>query len=562
MNIPVGSRPCFVGISPTGAKTRTIVLNSTSELGQDKTSSPTPPCITATNAYIHALDMQAVFQAALSSIASKGPLEYVIQTGFNTDLLQHRGFLIQEIYVFLDGDVPILNEEIVSSAFRKFFSPFPGVVYTREHSYRVIVDLPADPTFCKISSLGGFDVIVASLVGGEGTHGRHESKDPNIPPGGGDGDADNDRSENSEDHYGGRNDPNENCDEHGGGNKIKKTVASGDKLNSSYISDIEFMSTLKIKVGGVVSHTLVSKTSGVIKVGECVEHDWPATKLGVETTAVAVACQGEDDPGYSLSFATVHVTACSRYPPKLVFPTPRNVFMDGDTKKKAVNKTTTGNFGVNVGHVPTLSASVAMGKGANIEKVSARWDIQFHDLTTAPTYLLDDQHPLADGGFWVYQPNNEDFTKVNNMAFERSMSPSGIFLMTKSAPIKLEIKLISFWQSSANSKANLWDSIFGARRRQTEQTPGVFSNFLYGTSTVIYLDPDKVPSERIPFFVKDEFEVTLSKEPQGLRTLEREKDMEVSMATAIMGRAGRASLSDEEFRGQRSGISIFGLIPP
>jgi hypothetical protein len=72
-----------------------------------------PPWVTANKAYIHVWEMQAAFRAALSTIASNGPLEYVIQVGFNKDLLQHQGVLVEGIYVFLDGDLPALNETVV-----------------------------------------------------------------------------------------------------------------------------------------------------------------------------------------------------------------------------------------------------------------------------------------------------------------------------------------------------------------------------------------------------------------------------------------------------------------
>jgi hypothetical protein len=116
------------------------------------------PYITANEAYSHALRMEAPLQAAFANIGFSG--EYILQVGFNPVVL-HEGLLIEEIYLSLNGDLPTLNDQIVSETFASIFTPFPGVVCTQEHVYYLPVDFLAHG-YPHLSSLGGFKVRTAN----------------------------------------------------------------------------------------------------------------------------------------------------------------------------------------------------------------------------------------------------------------------------------------------------------------------------------------------------------------------------------------------------------------
>jgi hypothetical protein len=143
-----------------------------------------------------------------------------------------------------------------------------------------------------------------------------------------------------------------------------------------------------------------------------------------------------------------------------------------------------------------------------------RWDISYHSLTSdiRRAHLTDQTYNSVDGGSWKYVPNIEDFSHVTVAKFKGDLSPSGTFCMEKRAPTKVEIKIMSCWETQPGS-ANRWNVLFKTiLRRPAEQVP-VFANFLYLRGINLEKAPDK------DIFVLFE------------------KNLEVLMPSAIMGRA-------------------------
>ncbi|KAH9961171.1 hypothetical protein BGW80DRAFT_1360468 [Lactifluus volemus] len=126
------------------------------------------PYITAKKAYSHALRMETQLQAIFATIGFSD--EYVLQVGFNETALRE-GLLVEEIYLSVNGDLPTFNDHTVCKAFASVFTPFPGVVYTREHIDYLPVDPPAH-RFRHLSSLGGFKVRTASSSTSTGAEGK------------------------------------------------------------------------------------------------------------------------------------------------------------------------------------------------------------------------------------------------------------------------------------------------------------------------------------------------------------------------------------------------------
>ena len=259
-------------------------------------------------------------------------------------------------------------------------------------------------------------------------------------------------------------------------------------------------------------------------------------------TAVATSCKSLiGQPSYILSQAEVQMTGCSTRTILLARPNPLDVHLDGDTKKKIANKTLAGNMGLGFAAGPHITTGVTMSKGQSMEQTAGRWEISFHDLTSAdhPVHLMDRTYSFVDGGHWQYIPNNEDFVDVKKATFVDSLSPSGVFRMRDQVPTKVEMKIISFWETHSRSVSR-WSTLFKINWRRPERIPA-FANFICGVSTVVNLNLQKV-TDRDPghgILLNDNFEVELSEETQHQKAVEQVRNSEVQMATAIVGRASR-----------------------
>lgn len=265
-------------------------------------------------------------------------------------------------------------------------------------------------------------------------------------------------------------------------------------------------------------------------------------------TSVSVAAHAHGDKRlehYNLSQAEVTVVGCSTQDILLGRPTPVNVHVDGDFKKTTANKTVSSNLGMSFAapNGPTLMAGVAMGKGQSAETVASRWGVIFNEVQDIDhQHLIDASYTSLDGGYWVYTPN-ADFDKVNQAVFMDDRSPSGIFRMRELAPTKVEMKVISFWElPSQPESGRLWIPAFTRRR----PIPA-FANFIFGVSTVVKLQNVDIPNKGIQILLADKFEAPLSEEPARTVKHSLQEDLEVSMVSAIMG---RASLKKAEHHGQ------------
>jgi hypothetical protein len=258
-------------------------------------------------------------------------------------------------------------------------------------------------------------------------------------------------------------------------------------------------------------------------------------------------------PTYVLSLAEVYMTGCSTEEIVLVGATPDGVFAGGDSKKKTANKGSSINIGAGfvAPNGPTLMAGFTNGKGRGAEETVGRWDISFHSLTSnvRRAHLTDQTYSSVDGGSWKFIPNTEDFGRVTAAKFKDDLSPSGIFHMWKRAPTKLEIKIVSCWETQPAGSANRWNTLFKTmlRRPAAEPIPA-FANFICAVSTDINME--KVPDKDIYVLFEKNFEGELLEEPQRFKTVKKlveYENLEVPMLSAIMG---RTSLSKAVHRHQ------------
>jgi hypothetical protein len=277
----------------------------------------------------------------------------------------------------------------------------------------------------------------------------------------------------------------------------------------------------------------------------------------MDTFTVSCKTTLAGQPDYMLSQAEVQMTGSSTKKILLARPKPHDVPFDGDTRKKAANQTTSRNIAL--AFVPPHGANVTAGlttsKGQTMEHTAGRWDISFHELTPTdrPAHLMDRTYSFVGGGYWQYIPNNEDFVIVKKAIFADTLSPSGVFRMVERVPTKVEIKVISFWETQPRS-VNRWSTLFKFNwGRSAKQIPA-FANFICGASTVVNLNQQKVTDRGLDYDIllddsADDFKVELSEEPQCQKTVERVLDLEVPMLTAIMGRASLLDKAEHHSQG-------------
>jgi hypothetical protein len=225
---------------------------------------PTPYYVTANNALAHALKIEEPLQLALSALHINN--EYVVQVGFHKAALQ-KGILLEELYLTLIGDLPMLNDQALSETMAGIFAPFPGVVYTRNQPYYIPVDLPTDE-FRFVSSLGDFKTntlgtstgtSTAVLVGGEGIPGGNGNEDgkenPGDMPGRGD-EKDGSKDEGDHKHDGG-DDP--------GDPDPGQPSGGGSSPSASGELHLALKSKISIKTGDHISHTVSTRLDVSIK---------------------------------------------------------------------------------------------------------------------------------------------------------------------------------------------------------------------------------------------------------------------------------------------------------
>jgi hypothetical protein len=205
--------------------------------------------------------METPLQAAFATIDFSD--EYILQVGFNEAAL-HESLLIEEIYLFLNGDLSALNDQVVCEAFASVFTPFPGVVYTQESIYHLPVDPPSHG-FRHLSSLDGFNIRTASPgtssgAGGAGTPGRDRSGNDDHR---GKGKSREDRPDSGEGKEGGNN---EGGGEDDGGDDPDPGKPSGGGNPRKAGFDITLKSMLSIKAGDTVSHYVTTRMNAVITV--------------------------------------------------------------------------------------------------------------------------------------------------------------------------------------------------------------------------------------------------------------------------------------------------------
>jgi hypothetical protein len=252
-----------------------------------------------------------------------------------------------------------------------------------------------------------------------------------------------------------------------------------------------------------------------------------------------------------LSKTEVYMAGCSTEEIILVKATPRGISSGGDSKKKTATKSSSINVGASfaAANGPTLTAGVTNNKGRCAEVAVGRWDISHNFLTpeACDAYLADQNYTSVGGGSWKYEPNIEDFGHVTVAMFEDNRSPSGIFRMDHWAPTKVEIKIISCWETQLGP-ANRWDALFKTMLRRPAQQIPAFTNFVCAVSTFVNLE--KAPDKDMFVLFDENYETTLQKEPQRFRAAKQVvgcENLEVQMVSAI---TGEMPLSETEHRHQ------------
>jgi hypothetical protein len=82
--------------------------------------------------------------------------------------------------------------------------------------------------------------------------------------------------------------------------------------------------------------------------------------------------------------------------------------------------------------------------------MASHWEVSFNDVGDfEAAHIVDETHTSLDGSFWLYtpiSPPNPDFGNIDQVTFITNLAPLGVFWMSKVAPTKLEMKVISFWE--------------------------------------------------------------------------------------------------------------------
>ncbi|KAH9976404.1 hypothetical protein BGW80DRAFT_917017 [Lactifluus volemus] len=216
------------------------------------------PYITANEAYTHALRMETPLQDALAIIGFSG--EYILQVGFNPIALQE-GLLIEEIYLSLNGDLPFLNDQPEHETFASIFTPFPGVVCTKEHVYYLPVD-PLAHGYPHLSSLGGFKVRTANnsasasasaSASGGGSPGSDESGNGDLRG----------KGKSREDRPGAEGGGEGGKDEGDDASDVSGKPGGGDSTPDPGFH-ITLKSMLSIKTGSTVSHDVTTRVNAAV----------------------------------------------------------------------------------------------------------------------------------------------------------------------------------------------------------------------------------------------------------------------------------------------------------
>lgn len=93
--------------------------------GLPQTDSNSPgQCVTAEPALLHAISKEAELRDVLAEFCCEG--SYLIQVGFNQDMLHSNQGLLQEIYLYLESEVHSTQAEKIAGT----LDPFPVVIYT------------------------------------------------------------------------------------------------------------------------------------------------------------------------------------------------------------------------------------------------------------------------------------------------------------------------------------------------------------------------------------------------------------------------------------------------
>jgi hypothetical protein len=244
-----------------------ISTSSSEPSSQDPAETKTHQAyITANKAYNHVLSMQAAFEAAISKI---GPLEYVIQVGFNPEFIRHQGLVIEEIYLSLNCSSFPLNEEFIETI-QHIFSPFPGAIYTRESMCRITTDRLTNRFMDASLDISGGEG--TSGHGHGGRHGKGKSKDlprggdgnDNPDDGGGGGGGGDDNPDNGDGGGGGEN-PDDGDDGDDSGDDPGNPGGNNSQHESDF--DVRLRSMLEITNNdGEVTHVINSKMDATITV--------------------------------------------------------------------------------------------------------------------------------------------------------------------------------------------------------------------------------------------------------------------------------------------------------
>jgi hypothetical protein len=202
--------------------------------------------------------MEAPLQAAFANIGFSG--EYILQVGFNPVAL-HEGLLIEEIYLSLNGDLPTLDDQVVSGTFAPIFTPFPGVVCTQERVYYLPVD-PLASGYPHLSSLGAFEVRTANnsespSASGGGCPGSDESGNGDTH---GKGKSREDRSEAGGGGEGGKDEGGDDGDDPG------KPSGGDSSPDPRFHITFKSMLSIELEAGGAVSHYVTTLVDAVITV--------------------------------------------------------------------------------------------------------------------------------------------------------------------------------------------------------------------------------------------------------------------------------------------------------
>ncbi|KAF8074722.1 hypothetical protein FPV67DRAFT_594382 [Lyophyllum atratum] len=425
-------------------------------------------------AFDHACSKEAEIRHALRQLQYEG--SYLIQTGFNQEML-HIGQVMEEIHVFLDVNIPLSQEHILSK-FEPLFSPFPGSINTPDTTCIIPTNLPQLQGWqdrrvnylSKTTSAGagghsgsgsssGSNVSApaGSESGGGGGAGGGESgafrrgREGNPPERAGSGNGNGEDGDGGDDGGDGGGGPG-----HGNADKGTRSI------------NIPFGSRLYDKDDD--GTTTFSISSGVdIKIEDNRQYktpppnsEWQGPWIGVEMNRLEGAASGTylNEYTYALGLSQVRITGLYHHP-------------------ITVERNMTGGTWGTIGPNPNLRIGGTFSRTSGTEQTERKWGIMTHEVNSNRISSAQET-----GMLWKYAHNDASFQREAGHCFESR--PSIIFGGRHSSDPKptLEVEVVMHWSLLPLKPRHLFASFLQAGRTKL---PPAFANFFHHVSIEIDL---------------------------------------------------------------------------